>query len=53
MKGLKCELTSITPPKKLTHIVMNTFEKGRTKNETIEKVILGKIKLGNSFVSFH
>jgi hypothetical protein len=41
-KGLKCELTSITPPRRLAHIVINTLEKGRRKKEAIEKVILGK-----------
>jgi hypothetical protein len=38
MRGLKCEFTLITPPKRLTH-VMNTLEKGRTKREAIEKEI--------------
>jgi hypothetical protein len=41
MRGLKYELTSITPPRKLVH-VMNTLEKGRRKREVVEKLILGE-----------
>jgi hypothetical protein len=38
MRGLKCELTSITPSKRLTHVT-NTLENGRKKREAIKKVI--------------
>jgi hypothetical protein len=39
MRGLKYELTSITPIRKLVH-VMNTLEKGRRKREVVDKLIL-------------
>jgi hypothetical protein len=39
MRGLKCEITSITHPRKLAH-VMNTLEKGRRKRQVTKKVIL-------------
>jgi len=39
MRGLKYELTSITPPRKLVH-AMNTIEKGRKKREIVGKLIL-------------
>jgi phage terminase Nu1 subunit (DNA packaging protein) len=43
MKGLKCEFTFVTPPRRLAHIVMNTPEKGKRKfKEVVEKVILQK-----------
>jgi hypothetical protein len=41
---LKCELTSITPPRRLAHIVINTLKNGRRKKEVVEKVIIGKKK---------
>jgi len=45
MRGLKCELTSITPPRILAHIVMNIPKRGRMKKKLVaKKVIVHKQK---------